>query len=327
MSENQVESSSSAEGKTNKEGWEKEVIEKIALAAVTEQRRARRWGVFFKGLLFFYLFSLLLIGLYPRFEKGLSDSSKSHTAVIDISGMIAENQDASASAIIEGLRNAVEDKGTKGIILHLNTPGGTPVQAAYVYDEIRRTKEKNPELPIYAVVSDICASGCYYIAAAADEIYVSQASIIGSIGVLMESFGFVDMMDKLGVERRLLIAGSHKAILDPFSPANVEEMKHMQTLLDQVHQQFIEAVRQGRGDRLKETQDMFSGLVWTGADSLKLGLADGLGNDDYVAREIIGEKNLVNFTYQERLFDRLAGKLGASFGQAIGSYLHSWSLR
>ncbi len=327
MSENQIESSSSDEGKTNQEGWEKEVIEKIALAAVTEQRRARRWGVFFKSLLFIYLFSLLLIGLYPRFEKGLGDSSNSHTAVIDISGLIAENQDASANAIIKGIRKAVEDKGTKGIILHMNTPGGTPVQADYVYEEIKRTKEKNPELPIYAVVSDICASGCYYIAAAADEIYVSQASIIGSIGVLMESFGFVDMMQKLGVERRLLIAGSHKAILDPFSPANPEEIQHMQVLLDQVHQQFIEAVREGRGDRLKETPDMFSGLVWTGADSLKLGLADGLGNDDYVAREIIGEKNLVNFTYQERFIDRLAGKLGTSFGQAIGSQIQSWSLR
>lgn len=327
MSENQIESSSSNAGKTHQEGWEKEVIEKIALAAVTEQRRARRWGVFFKGLLFIYLFSLLLIGLYPRFEKGLGDSSKTHTAVIDISGLIAENQDASASAIIKGLRNAVEDKGTKGIILHMNTPGGTPVQAAYVYDEIKRTKEKNPELPIYAVVSDMCASGCYYVAAAADEIYVSQASIIGSIGVLMEGFGFVDMMEKLGVERRLLIAGSHKAILDPFSPANPAEIEHMQVLLDQVHQQFIEAVREGRGDRLKETPDMFSGLVWTGADSLKLGLADGLGSDDYVAREIIGEKNLVNFTYQERFIDRLAGKLGASFGQAIGSQFHNWSMR
>ena len=327
MTENQIETSSSTVDKTQKAGWEREVIEKIALAGVTEQRRTRRWSIFFKGLLFVYLFALLLIGFYPRFQKGMSDSSKSHTAVIDVMGVIAEGQDANASAIIEGLRDAVEDKGTKGIILHMNTPGGTPVQAAYVYDEIRQIKKKNPDLPIYAVVSDLCASGCYYIAAAADKIYASQASIIGSIGVIMESFGFVNMMDKLGVERRLLIAGSHKAILDPFSPVNAEETQHMQTLLDQVHQQFIDAVRQGRGERLKETPDMFSGLVWTGAESIKLGLIDGLGNDDYVSREIIGEKNLVNFTHQERLIDRLAGRLGASFGQAIGSYVQGWSLR
>jgi protease IV len=312
---------------TQESGWEREIIEKLALAAVTEQKRARRWGIFFKSLIFVYLFAMLGIAIYPTIKKDLGVDSKYHTAVIDVVGIIAEDKDSNAADIIESLRDAVKDKNTKGIILHSNSPGGSPVQSAYVYEEIRNIKKEHPDLPVYAVVSDICASGCYYIASASDKIFVNQSSLIGSIGVLMEGFGFVDGMQKLGVERRLLTAGAHKAMLDPFSPPKADETKYMQGLLDQVHQQFISAVKAGRGDRLKETTDMFSGLVWTGEAGVKLGVADGFGNDDYVAKDIIGAEKLVDFTHQGSLIDKIAGKLGASFGQAIGSLIEGPSLR
>lgn len=312
---------------TRESGWERKVIEKLALAAITEQTRARRWGIFFKSLIFLYIFVIFGIAMYPKIKQDLGVNGKYHTAVIDVVGVIAENKDANASSIIESLRNAVKDKQTKGIILHSNSPGGSPVQSAYVYEEIRRIKKEHPDLPIYAVVSDICASGCYYIASASDKIFVNQASLIGSIGVLMDGFGFVDIMQKLGVERRLLIAGAHKAMLDPFSPPKADETEYMQGLLDQVHQQFINAVKSGRGDRLKETPEMFSGLVWTGETGVKLGIADSFGNDDYVAKNIIGAENLVDFTEQGRLIDKIADKLGASFGQAIGSLIQTPSLR
>jgi protease IV len=312
---------------TRESGWEREIIEKLALAAVTEQTRARRWGVFFKSLIFIYLFVIFGMAIYPDIKQVLGVDSKYHTAVIDVVGVIAEDKDANAASIIEGLRDAVKDKNTKGIILHSNSPGGSPVQSAYVYEEIRNIKKEHPDLPVYAVVSDICASGCYYIASASDKIFVNQSSLIGSIGVLMDGFGFVDGMQKLGVERRLLTAGAHKAMLDPFSPPKEDETKYMQGLLDQVHQQFIGAVKAGRGDRLKETPDMFSGLVWTGEAGVKLGVADGFGNDDYVAKDIIGAEKLVDFTQQGSLIDKMAGKLGASFGQAIGSLIQGSSLR
>jgi protease IV len=241
--------------------------------------------------------------------------------------MIAEGQNANAESIIGSLRDAVKDKNTKGIILNANSPGGSPVQSAYVYDEIKKIKKENPDLPIHAVVSDICASGCYYIVSATDKIFASPASLIGSIGVIMESFGFVEGMQKLGVERRLLTAGEHKALMDPFSPEKPYENQYMQGLINQVHQQFISAVKSGRGTRLKETPEMFSGLVWTGEESAKLGIVDGMGTQAYVAKEIIGAETLVDFTQEERLVDRLAGKLGASLGLAIGELTKSWSLR
>lgn len=312
---------------TRESGWEREVIEKLALAAVTEQTRARRWGVFFKSLIFIYLFAIFGMAIYPKIKQDLGVDNKYHTAVIDVVGVIAEDKDANAAGIIESLRDAVKDKQTKGIILHSNSPGGSPVQSAYVYEEIRKIKKEHPDLPVYAVVSDICASGCYYIASASDKIFVNQSSLIGSIGVLMDGFGFVDIMQKLGVERRLLTAGSHKAMLDPFSPPKEDETKYMQGLLDQVHQQFIGAVKTGRGDRLKETPDMFSGLVWTGEAGVKLGVADGFGNDDYVAKNIIGAEKLVDFTQQGSLLDKMAGKLGTSFEHAIGSLVRGPLLR
>jgi protease-4 len=308
-------------------GWEREVLEKVALAAVTEQARARRWSVFFKSLVFLYLCVLLTLFTFPNIMEGMSGDTEEHTAVIDIVGMIAEDKDANADSIIKSLKNAVKDTNTKGIILHANSPGGSPVQSSYVYDEIRRIKKEHPDLPIYTVVSDICASGCYYIASASDKIFVNQASLIGSIGVLMDGFGFVNVMEKLGVERRLLTAGTHKAMLDPFSPPKEDETRYMQGLLDQVHQQFIGAVKAGRGDRLKDAPELFSGLVWTGEEGVKLGVADAFGNDDYVAKEVIGVENKVDFTQQEQLLDRIAGKLGASFGQAIGTMVKGMSLQ
>jgi protease IV len=310
-----------------KPGWERELLEKLAFAAVTEQRKSRRWGIFFKLLMFGYLLVILGIALYPKLKQDMGVGGKGHTAVIDLVGMIAEDQNANAESIIDSLRNAVKDKNTKGIIFHANSPGGSPVQSAYVYDEIKKIKKVHPNLPIHAVISDICASGCYYIVSAVDKIYASPASLVGSIGVIMDSFGFVDTMQKLGVERRLITAGAHKAILDPFSPAKPDENQYMQGLINQVHQQFISAVKNGRGARLKETPEMFSGLVWTGEESVKLGIVDAMGSQDHVAKEVIGAETLVDFTQQERLVDRLAGKLGATFNTSIRNAIKGWSLR
>lgn len=308
-------------------GWEKEVLEKLAFAAINEQKAARRWGIFFKALMFGYLLVVLGIAVYPQVEEKLDVTAAQHTAIIDVQGVIADGEGASADRIIEGLRDAIKDKNTKGIILNINSPGGSPVQSAYIYDEIRRQKKEHPEMPIYSVVGDICASGGYYIASASDKIYVNQASIIGSIGVIMNGFGFSNVLDKLGIERRLLTAGEHKALLDPFLPVKSQETQHMQSLLDQVHQQFIAAVREGRGKRLQESPEMFSGLVWTGGEGVKLGLADDFGNVDSVARDVIGAEEKYNFTPHEKLIDRLAGKFGAAFGHAIASALPGFSLR
>ncbi|GFO77081.1 protease IV [Bathymodiolus platifrons methanotrophic gill symbiont] len=318
MSENQWDEPHSQD-KDKNSGWEREAIEKLAFAAVTEQRRARRWGIFFKSLMFVYLAAILGIGMYPSFKKSISDDGEGHTAIINISGVIAEGKEANADAIIKSLRNAVKDEETKGIILHVNSPGGSPVQSSYIYNEIRKIKAEHPDLPIHAVASDICASGCYFIVSAVDNIYVNPSTLIGSIGVILEGFGFVDTMKKLGVERRLVTAGAHKALMDPFSPEKSGERKYMQEVLAQVHQQFITAVKEGRGDRLQIDEDTFSGLIWTGEQGEKFGLVDGFGSDDGVATDIIGAKKRVNFTVQERLIDRLAGKMGATFAQSINS--------
>ncbi|MDD5273689.1 MAG: S49 family peptidase [Methylovulum sp.] len=306
--------------------WERGVLEKLAFAALSEQKATRRWGIFFKSLMFAYVLVLLGIAVYPKLKLDKSSSGQ-HTAVINLVGMIAEGKDANAEDLIKSLHDAVKDEHTKGIIIHANSPGGSPVQSAYVYDEIRKIKKEHPQLPVYAVVSDMCASGCYYIASASDKIFVNPASLIGSIGVLMDGFGFVDAMKNLGVERRLLTAGTHKAMLDPFSPPKADETAYMKELLGQVHQQFIAAVKAGRGDRLKETPDMFSGLVWTGEAGVKLGIADDFANDDQVARDIIGAEKRVDFTQQETLLDKLSGKLSSSFEHALTSVLQAPSLR
>lgn len=294
--------------------WERQTLEKVLLASVEEQRRARRWGIFFKSLLALYLGVAAWMTMKPL--DGHSESG-GHTAVIDVAGIIAPGQLASADNIIEGLRDAVDDRKTRGIILRMNSPGGSPVQSAYVWAEIRRIKKEKPELPIHAVVADLCASGCYYIASAADRIYVSPASVVGSIGVIMGSFGFVDTMKMLGVERRIMTAGEHKALLDPFAPVDPVARQHMQGVLGQVHQQFIDAVRQGRGQRLKENPQMFSGLIWTGAEGITLGLADELGDTRQVAEKVIGAEKLIDFNPDENMLDRLSRRFGAAVGGVL----------
>lgn len=295
--------------------WERGVLEKVALAAIQEQRRSRQWGMFFKMMVLLYLFVLLFIGMGWYNKNDVSPGS--HTALVDLSGVIAPGGPASADKIIAGMQAAFKDKNTKGVILRINSPGGSPVQAGYIYDEIKRLRAKYPEIPLYAVVEDICASGGYYIAAAADKIYVDKASIIGSIGVLMDGFGFTGTMEKLGVERRLLAAGKNKGFLDPFSPIQDEQRAHAETMLDDIHQQFITVVRQGRGKRLKETPDMFSGLMWVGKKSIDLGLADALGSLEYVAREVIKAEDIVDYTQQENIAERFARRFGAASAETL----------
>ncbi len=297
------------------EQWERELITKLAMGALTEQRRARRWGIFFKLIMVAYVV-IFLIALIPGKEGGLH-VGESHTALVEIKGTIGADEEANADAIVSALRDAFEDEKTKGVILRINSPGGSPVQAGYVNDEIRRLKALHPDIPVYAVVVDMCASGGYYIAAAADEIYASRASMVGSIGVVMSSFGFVEALEKLGIERRLLTAGESKGFLDPFSPAKQKDIEHVKSMLDNIHQQFIEVVREGRGERLKDDGTLFTGLIWTGEQSLELGLIDGFGSASYVARELIGEENIVDFTYRPDPLQRFAEKLGVGAVQAF----------
>ena len=298
-------------------GWERQTLEKIALSAVKEQRRSRHWSIFFKSLTFIYLFLLLFYAMDWIGDE--ASATGDHTALIDIQGVIGSEDEVNADDVISSLQTAFDNKHTKGVILRINSPGGSPVQAGLINDEISRQRKLHPKIPLYAVVEDICASGGYYIAAAADKIYVDKASIVGSIGVLMDGFGFTGIMDKLGVERRLITAGENKAILDPFSPVKPEQREYAQHLLDEVHQQFIGVVRKGRGQRLKEPPEMFSGLFWTGETSIKLGLADALGSSEYVAREVIKQENIVDFTTREGLADRFARRFGAA---AMNSLLH-----
>ena len=295
--------------------WERDVLNRLAFASLNEQRRSRRWGIFFKALVFIYIGALLFY--MPSQWSTKTISTGNHTALIDIEGAIAVNTEANADTIVTALRAAFKHKNTKAVILRINSPGGSPVQAGYVYDEIRRLRKKHENIKLYAVISDVCASGGYYIAAAADEIYADKASLVGSIGVLMNGFGFVDAMEKLGVERRLLTAGAHKGILDPFSPVKKEELQHVQGMLDGVHKQFINVVKEGRGNRLKDSPEIFSGLFWNGEEGVELGLVDGLGSSSYVAREVIGVEKIVDFIVRENVFDRFADRIGAAVASII----------
>jgi len=295
--------------------WEKDVITSIATEGLKEQKRTRRWGIFFKSLTFVYLFTILAM-LSPEFQESAAKGKK-HTALVDLKGVIAQGAEASADNVISGLRSAFEDENTAGVILRINSPGGSPVQSGYIYDEILRLREKYPDTPMYAVISDIGASGGYYVAAAAEKIYADQASIVGSIGVRMDNFGFVEAMKKLGVERRTLTAGKNKALLDPFAPEDHTVVTHMRGLLKSVHNQFINAVKQGRGDRLKEVDGMFEGLIWTGDQSVEIGLVDELGNSSYVAREVIGEESIVKFTVEPDIFERFSKKIGVQISNLL----------
>lgn len=299
------------------------IVQRLAFAAVNEQRRSRRWRIFFILLTFIYLTPVFILTLDLNGMDILQkkESSGKHTALVKMPGIIASGEQASAENIISGLQDAFMDKDTAGVVLEINSPGGSPVQSADIYDEIRRLRVKYESIPLYVVVSDMAASGGYFVAAAADKIYVNKSSLVGSIGVRMDSFGMVDLIDKIGVERRLLTAGKHKGLLDPFLPSNDEQKQHLQTMLDQVHVHFITAVKEGRGDRLSDNPDLFSGLIWSGEEALRLGLVDGYGSTEWVAREVIKEKDVVDFTSEEVLLDRLAKRLGASFGQTLGSRL------
>lgn len=299
-------------------GWERQVLEKLAMAAIQEQRRARHWSILFRTLGFLYLGVLLVLAAGWVGTDSVS-APKAHTALIDLRGVIAADQ-ANADSIIASLQSAFEDKKTKGIVLRINSPGGSPVQAGQIYDEIRRLRAKNPQTPLYVVVDDVCASGGYYVAAAADKIFVDKASLVGSIGVLMDGFGFSGLMEKVGVERRLLTAGENKGFLDPFSPLEARQREYAQALLADIHAQFIARVKEGRGARLKDDPTLFSGLVWSGEKSVELGLADGFGTVDSVAREVIQAEDIVDFTRQPSLAERLAGRLGASLGAALAPF-------
>jgi protease-4 len=317
MSESRTEVDAGAPGDDAGTAWEREVLTRLAFAAIKEQRSARRWGIFFKLAAMAYL--ILLLVLYLPFEWGDLGSGERHTALIDIEGTISATSGASADRIASGLRNAFEDPDTAAVILRINSPGGSPVQAGYVNTEIQRLRKKHPDIPVYAVIQDMCASGGYYIAAAAEKIYADKASVVGSIGVIMSSFGFVGTMDKLGVERRLLTAGENKAVLDPFSPIRPSDVRHMTGLLNTIHAQFIEVVRKGRGERLANDPRVFSGLYWTGEEALELGLVDALASAGEVARDVVGEENIVDFTAQPRLSERLLQGLGIAIGRTLGS--------
>ena len=318
MDKDEIELNKNFDKLSQKSGWDKKLIEDLALSSLKEKRSTRRWGIFFKFVFWAYLFTLLGLYIVPMKPGEMLDKvSGDHTALINIKGVIAADSEASADTVITGLREAFEDKKTKGVILRMNTPGGSPVQAGYINDEIIRLKKLYPEIKVYAVIMDMCASGGYYIAAAADEIYADKGSMVGSIGVLMNGFGFENAIEKVGVTRRLYTAGEHKSFLDPFIIPEEEDIEHTKSMLNNIHQQFISVVKKGRGKKLKDDPLLFSGYVWTGEQSLALGLVDKLGSSSYVAREVIGAEEIKDFTVSEAFLDRFAKKLGASMATQI----------
>jgi protease-4 len=304
------------------EGWERRALEALANDIVVERRRARRWSIFFRlvSLAIVVLGGLVFLGLLGSERPMCLDKC---TAVVDVDGEIDREGRASADIVAEGLKAALEHPGTKGVLLRINSPGGSPVQAGQIYAEVRRLRAKHPDVPVHAVVEEMAASGGYYVAAAADRIYVNPASLVGSIGVIIDGFGFVGSMDKVGVERRVLAAGENKAFLDPFSPLSENHREYAQTMLSDIHAQFVAAVRDGRGTRLKETPEMFSGLVWNGQRAVELGLADAVGSVDGVARDVIGAEEIINFTPSEDLPSRLARRFGAEAGRVAVRTLRS----
>jgi protease-4 len=298
------------------------VLEKLALRALDEQRRMRQWKALFR--LMWFALALLIVAAWmgwlgkPGKDMGDSVGLGKHTALIDLEGVIAPEGKASADKMIKALNRAFKDSNTQGVVLRINSPGGSPVQAGYINDEIRRLRAKYPAIHLYAVVQDLCASGGYYVAAAAENIYVDKASLVGSIGVIINGFGFTGTMDKLGIERRAYTAGANKDFLDPFAPENPVHREHAQKMLAEIHQQFIDAVRQGRGKRLHEEADTFSGLIWTGQRSVDLGLSDGLGSLESVARDVVKAEKVVDFTPEDNVFESLSRRLGTSFGESLG---------
>ena len=310
----------------NDVNWERKVLEKLALEALAEQRRGRRWGIFFKLLGFGYLALVLVLALDLGSGDKVAEGEK-FTALVNLNGVIKAKGDSNAEDIISSLQAAFEDKHTAGVILRINSPGGSPVQSGIINDEMRRLRAKHPDIPLHVVVEDVCASGGYYVAVAADKIFVDKASIVGSIGVLMDGFGFTGTMDKLGVERRLLTAGVSKGFLDPFSPENENDKAHARQMLGEIHQQFIDVVRKGRGKRLKETPEMFSGLMWSGARSIELGLVDGYGTVDSVARDVIKASEVRDFSIKQNFAEKFAKQFGAQMGESLSAALTQFTLR
>ena len=303
--------------------WEREVLEKLVFATLKEQKSSRRWGIFFK----FATLLVIIVALSTYFDFNWTGSEETlgrHTALIEIDGAIESEGSGAASVVIPALNKAFSDAGSVAVVMHINSPGGSPVQAGMIVDEMNRLRKGYPGKPLYVVVDEICASGCYYIAAGADRIYVNKASIVGSIGVLMDGFGFTGFMDKVGVERRLLTAGENKGFMDPFTPLTDKHRQYAQAMLDEIHQQFIQVVRNGRGKRLKESPEMFSGLFWTGARSIDLGLADAYGTVDSVARDVVRAEDIIDYTTHEGLPERVLKKFGAAMGAgAIKSAVES----
>jgi len=298
--------------------WARDSLARLAEAGLLEQRRARRWGILFKSLVLLYLFLVLFAALNAGSMTAAQPSRiGEHTALVDVEGLIAADTDASADRVAHGLRDAFEDPDTKGVLIRINSPGGSPVQAGMIHDEILRLREEYPDIPVYAVTTDICASGGYYVAAAADKVFANRASMVGSIGVRLDSFGFVEAMDKLGVERRLITAGENKALLDPFLPVDPEQVAHIQLVIDEIHQQFITAVKQGRGDRLVDDPALFSGLIWTGEGAIAKGLVDELRTPAEVAREVIGAEDIVDFTPRKDFWQRLSERVGTTIGSML----------
>lgn len=300
------------------------IVHKLAFSAINEQRRARRWRIFFLFLIFIYLTPLALLMLNSSgidiLEADINTSSK-HTALVKMEGVIASGEQAGSEVINPSLREAFKNKNTAAVVLEINSPGGSPVQSAHIYDEMVRLREKYPEKPLYVVVTDMAASGGYFVASAADKVFVNKSSIVGSIGVRMDSFGLVDLINNLGIERRLLTAGEHKGLLDPFLPEDETEKAYLQDMLDEVHQHFIKAVQDARGERLSDDPQLFSGLVWTGEKAIELGLADEYGSTHQVARDIVKEEKVVDFTAKEVLLDRLVARIGAAVGKSLSSQL------
>ncbi len=296
-----------------------EILRDVLLAAVKEQRAKRRWGIFFKLIILLFL-SIIIFSGYSK-SNNMLNTDKKFTAIVDVNGIIGASKEASADNIVTGIDAAFKASGTKGIILQIDSPGGTPVQASEVYDEIMRQRSLHPNIKIYAVCTDMCASAAYYMASGTDAIYANPSSLVGSIGVLMDGFGFTGALQKLGIERRLLTSGDHKGFLDPFSPMSPEDAKIAQTMLDSVHKQFIEDVVKGRGSRLKINQDTFSGLAWTGQQALGQGLIDGFGSSAQVARNVIKAGHIQDFTVKPNPFDVFADRIGASFAGHIGTMM------
>ena len=295
-------------------GWERTTLEKLLLSQLEEQRFARRWKLVFR---FAWLLLAVVVIWFGLHRAGSSaDTTLPHTALIEIRGEIGAGTETDAEDVLDALREAFEDEGAKAVVLRVNSPGGSPVHAGLINDEIRRLKAKHDK-PVYAVVEESAASAAYYIAVAADRIYVDKASIVGSVGVLMDGFGFTGIMDKLGIERRLLTAGENKGMLDPFSPLSKTQRAHAQAMLDQIHQQFISVVRDGRGERLKETADTFSGLFWTGEQAVKMGLADDLGSLGSVARDVVQAEDIIDYTRRENVAERLVKRFGAAMGEGM----------